>query len=919
MAISYPTSLDTLTNPTAGSSVASPSHAQQHSDANDAIEALQSKVGVDGSNVPYSHDYKISQLESLVTSAVAGAKSIYQDVRNNTVSSIAKGTPVYISGTEGASGRLFISPSSYSAESTSSKTLGITTSSIASNNNGQIISEGVLTNVDTTGANDGDPIWLGPNGTKIYGLINKPHAPNHLVFLGVVIRGGQQSSGSIFVKIQNGFELEELHNVSLTSPTNNQVLRYNISTGLWENQTIDNLFEPAGSIATHEADTTNVHGIADTAQLETKTGAQTKADTAQSNAISTSAAALSAHEANTTNIHGIADTAQLATKSYADTSAANAQTAAANALAAHELDTTNIHGIANTADLATKSYADTVAAAAAAAIVDFAPSALNTLNELSAALANDPNFATTITNALALKAPINSPAFSGDVYLPPSTTIGTVSSTEIGYLDGVTSPIQTQLNDKAPLANPALTGTPTAPTATAGTNTTQIATTAFVKTSSDAAVQSSNSYTDQAVASLGNNTSENYVPISLVGAEDGIATLEGGYVPQSQLNIDERIQDQAGALIQHNLHQNIQVTYDDENNKIIFTALAQLTQEQVQDLLAPLFAHNSNPNITATYDDVNNKMILEAIIPPSTAIMSAAAPSNPADGELWFDTDEYRTGTVRALKVWNALTSAWEYVSSDLSLSTTNTWTSKNSFNQGVIIGLSAAPSSPIHGQIYYNTILDKLKVWDGLLWQDIQGSGGGGGLSLVPTDTSVPASTFFVGLIPPPEGAITEGDLWIDVDDDAGSTEFIFAGPNPPAEGTYGTDTLWIDTDDPDLPLIYSDNEPPSYSAIEGDFWVDLDDTSGQSILSSTTPPSPEQTEFWLDLTTEEGYLTYADLFKNNAAQVVNKESLPSASNYGGMIAYVTSENSLYVAAGGIWIKIFPTYDAETLIWSGI
>lgn len=55
-----------------------------------------------------------------------------------------------------------------------------------------------------------------------------------------------------------------------------------------------------------------------------------------------------------------------------------------------------------------------------------------------------------------------------------------VTSTEVSYLDGVTSSIQGQLNDKAPLTSPALTGTPTAPTASVNTNTTQVATTAFV-------------------------------------------------------------------------------------------------------------------------------------------------------------------------------------------------------------------------------------------------------------------------------------------------------------------------------------------------------------------------------------------------------------------------------------------------------
>lgn len=64
----------------------------------------------------------------------------------------------------------------------------------------------------------------------------------------------------------------------------------------------------------------------------------------------------------------------------------------------------------------------------------------------------------------------------GDGYLVAATT----TATEISYIAGVTSAIQTQLNDKAPIASPTLTGTPAAPTATADTNTTQVATTAFV-------------------------------------------------------------------------------------------------------------------------------------------------------------------------------------------------------------------------------------------------------------------------------------------------------------------------------------------------------------------------------------------------------------------------------------------------------
>jgi len=58
----------------------------------------------------------------------------------------------------------------------------------------------------------------------------------------------------------------------------------------------------------------------------------------------------------------------------------------------------------------------------------------------------------------------------------------TATHTELNYTDGVTSNIQTQMDLKAPLASPTFTGTPIAPTAAADTNTTQIATTAYVQT-----------------------------------------------------------------------------------------------------------------------------------------------------------------------------------------------------------------------------------------------------------------------------------------------------------------------------------------------------------------------------------------------------------------------------------------------------
>lgn len=70
MATNFPTSLDTLTNPTSSDSLSSPSHSAQHANANDAIEALQAKVGADSSAVTSSLDYKVAQLEAASTGKI---------------------------------------------------------------------------------------------------------------------------------------------------------------------------------------------------------------------------------------------------------------------------------------------------------------------------------------------------------------------------------------------------------------------------------------------------------------------------------------------------------------------------------------------------------------------------------------------------------------------------------------------------------------------------------------------------------------------------------------------------------------------------------------------------------------------------------------------------------------------------------
>ncbi|HIA2868238.1 TPA: tail fiber protein [Escherichia coli] len=175
--------------------------------------------------------------------------------------------------------------------------------------------------------------------------------------------------------------------------------------------------------------------------------------------------------------------------------------------------------------------------AAINALINGAPGTMDTLKEIAAAINNDPKFSETINNALALKAPLASPVFTGTPTAPTASQ-GT-NSTQIantafvkeaitalingapGTLDTLkeiaaainndpnfSTTINNALALKAPLASPALTGVPTAPTAAQGTNNTQIATTAYVRAAISALVGSSPEALDtlnELAAALGND------------------------------------------------------------------------------------------------------------------------------------------------------------------------------------------------------------------------------------------------------------------------------------------------------------------------------------------------------------------------------------------------------------------------------
>jgi hypothetical protein len=164
----------------------------------------------------------------------------------------------------------------------------------------------------------------------------------------------------------------------------------------------------------------------------------------------TMATNLANHEADTTNVHGIANTALLATKSYAD-----------SAVSTHNDDTTSVHGILNTADLATQEF---VADAISGATVDQSALAGDgiTWNDSTDQYDVDNTVArvSSVQEGLDLKANINSPTFTGTVGGVTKSMVG------LGNVDNtsdankpVSTATQTALDLKAPLAGPVFTGT----------------------------------------------------------------------------------------------------------------------------------------------------------------------------------------------------------------------------------------------------------------------------------------------------------------------------------------------------------------------------------------------------------------------------------------------------------------------------
>jgi nitrogen fixation protein len=166
---------------------------------------------------------------------------VVNKVTPNTTLTKAAYQVVKVSGAQGQ--RLAVDLAQGNTDLNSADTLGVVTETIATNQEGFIITVGQLEGINTTGSLqgetwvDGNVLYLSP--TTAGRMTNiKPNGSNgHIVVLGYV-EYAHANNGKIYVKIMNGWELDELHNVFISTPLNNQALTYETSTDLWKNKTI---------------------------------------------------------------------------------------------------------------------------------------------------------------------------------------------------------------------------------------------------------------------------------------------------------------------------------------------------------------------------------------------------------------------------------------------------------------------------------------------------------------------------------------------------------------------------------------------------------------------------------------------------------------------------------------------------------
>lgn len=395
-------------------------------------------------------------------------------VRNTTGSQINKGQVVRVNGA--SSGNMTVALAQGNNDANTTTTIGVAAENIANSGTGMVVTTGLLGGLDTSTWAAGDMLFISHTTPGL--LVNAaPTAPNHAVRMGYVV-SSNPNSGIIYVNVDNGYELDELHDVAYpTTVANNDFLVY--TTNRWENKTPANARTALGlgTLATQS-------GTFSGTSSGTNTGDQTITLTGDVTGTGTGsfAATIASGAVTYAKIQNVSATNKILGRS------------SIGAGVIQEIDCTAAgRALIGAADVASQRTVLELGTAALSSSTDFAATTHAHGNITSAGAigvtANLPLITTTsgVVTTGSFGTAANTFCQGNDSRLADSRTpTAHAASHGSGGADALTlaqsqiTNLTTDLAAKAPLASPALSGTPTSTTATADTNTTQIATTAFV-------------------------------------------------------------------------------------------------------------------------------------------------------------------------------------------------------------------------------------------------------------------------------------------------------------------------------------------------------------------------------------------------------------------------------------------------------
>lgn len=420
--------------------------------------------------------------------------------RNTTGSLITRGQVVRVNGA--SAGNLTIALAQGNTDPNTSNTIGIAAENIANNGTGMVITSGLLRNLNTNTFTAGDLLYISPTTAGL--LVNTiPAAPNHAVRMGYVV-SAHPSNGIIYVAVNNGYELNELHDVNYpATPATNDFLVY--VTNRWENQTAATARTSMGlgTLATQNGTFSGTSSGTNTGdQTITLTGDVTGsgtgsfAATIQPNAVTTAKIANSnvtlAKIENTTGLSVLGNAGTVASAPANITGTAGQVLRVNNggtALAFGAVDLSAAGAITGTLGVTNGGTGLNVIGAANRAILSNGTTTYWGQIDLTAAVQGTLPVGNGGTGATTLTGYVKG---SGTTALTASSTIpvADVSGLGTGVATFLATPTSANLASAVTdetgsgalvfASSPALDGTPTSTTAAADTNTTQIATTAYV-------------------------------------------------------------------------------------------------------------------------------------------------------------------------------------------------------------------------------------------------------------------------------------------------------------------------------------------------------------------------------------------------------------------------------------------------------